>query len=462
MSKFLSRSHHFHKRLLIRVKHFPCKRKRIKTKVIKSQANQRAYPIYLPALSTSPESVKTVGGAEDVILKLPGLQGFQIKVKANSVTFPDGSRQGTLIISPVTADRLPMSPPAGGAQFGIPAWTIQPAGTRFDPPIEVTLPNTRAYPAGDNIPIVQWDHDLAQYVPMGRATVSEDGAVLITDSGSGLTKAGWGGACVYDPDKCGKKETPKCDKCEKLDDPSGDCPSGKCVADASKDGFTTVSDNGKLVFSLDKLQALKSLTGLLGINANWGGEISANWSLDKNCCSTDSSGRANNVKFQVSGQIEFALNFPWSPIIDKVKYLPYTKYIYYILPQSKVKGSIAGNGGGERDFCKNEGQPFGSLQATFEFDAISVGGNSLIVGNTPANNKAVELFVFDLGAAASSEYKFTALQQGVLQGDYEFKVVAFIKGQVNTPSLNFTFADLQLVLAQDKYPLQIPLPFLNK
>ena len=129
-----------------------------------------------------------------LILTIPGLAGFAMKVKANSVTFPDGSKTGLLIVSPVTADKLPMSPPAGGAQFGVPAWTIQPAGTRFDPPIEVTLPNTRAYPAGDNIPVVQWDHDLGQYVAMGRATVSEDGAVLITDSGSGLTKAGWGGA----------------------------------------------------------------------------------------------------------------------------------------------------------------------------------------------------------------------------------------------------------------------------
>lgn len=102
-------------------------------------------------------------------------------------------RTGTLVVSPVTADRLPMAPPSGGALFGVPAWTIQPAGTRFDPPIEVTLPNSTAQPAGDNLPIVQWDHDLGQFVPMGRATVTEDGAYLITDAGSGVTKAGWGG-----------------------------------------------------------------------------------------------------------------------------------------------------------------------------------------------------------------------------------------------------------------------------
>jgi len=198
---------------------------------VQGQDNVLAHPIYLPPLLTS--EAKIVGGNDDVILKMPGVEGFQMKVKANSVTFPDGSRVGTLVVSPVTADRLPMAPPAGGAAFGIPAWTIQPAGTRFDPPIEVQMPNARANPAGDNIPIVQWDHDLGQYVPMGRATVSEDGAFLLTDAGSGITKAGWGGACVYDPDKCAK-DAPKCKYCEEIDN-SGDCPTCKFKFDPNKD-----------------------------------------------------------------------------------------------------------------------------------------------------------------------------------------------------------------------------------
>ena len=196
---------------------------------VKGRENQIAHPIYLPPLLTS--EAKTVGGNQDVILKIPGIEGFQMKVKANSVTFPDGSRIGTLVVSPVTADKLPMAPPAGGAQFGVPAWTVQPAGTRFDPPIEVTLPNASSQPPGDNLPIVQWDHDLGQYVPMGRATVSEDGSVLITDSGSGITKAGWGGLCRYDPDKCGKNAPPPpvCNDCQKLEAGTGDCPTGNCA-----------------------------------------------------------------------------------------------------------------------------------------------------------------------------------------------------------------------------------------
>lgn len=148
---------------------------------------------------------KVVGGNEDISIKIPGFEGFEMIVKANSVTFPDGSRMGPLVISPVHADRLPMVPPGGSATFMAPAWTIQPSGTRFDPPIEVRIPNSRNLKPGETSQIYQWDHDLATFVPMGQATVSEDGALLVTDVGSGVSKAGWGGAppTPPSPPNCG-------------------------------------------------------------------------------------------------------------------------------------------------------------------------------------------------------------------------------------------------------------------
>lgn len=75
---------------------------------------------------------------------------------------------------------------------------------------------------------------------MGRATVSEDGSVLVCDSGSGVSKAGWGGAGggggggggpAPDGPKCGSGGPPKCKDCQTVDS-SGACPT--CVADATK------------------------------------------------------------------------------------------------------------------------------------------------------------------------------------------------------------------------------------
>jgi hypothetical protein len=144
-------------------------------------------------------------------------------VKANSVTFPDGTRTGPLVVSPVNLDKLPMVPPGGYAGFMAPAWTIQPSSTRFDPPIQVKIPNSLNLKPGETREIYQWDHDLATFVPMGRATVTEDGAQLVTDAGSGVTKAGWGGPPnpPPDPPKCG---TPKCGDCERANSSgSGSC-----------------------------------------------------------------------------------------------------------------------------------------------------------------------------------------------------------------------------------------------
>jgi PKD repeat protein len=71
-------------------------------------------------------------------------------------------------------------------------WTLQPAGVKFDPPIQVQLPNTDGYQPGQVVEVFQFDHDLEQFVSVGPARVSADGSVLVTDPGFGTTKAGWG------------------------------------------------------------------------------------------------------------------------------------------------------------------------------------------------------------------------------------------------------------------------------
>ncbi|MDY7540477.1 hypothetical protein RGU72_19665 [Undibacterium sp. 5I1] len=161
---------------------------------VRGQNNVLPHAIYLPPLLMS--QAKIVGGDQDVTLKIPGFEGFEMVVKANSVTFPDGSKVGPLVVSPVQQDKLPMVPPSGYSGFMAPAWTIQPSGTRFDPPIQVKIPNSINLKPGETREIYQWDHDLATFVAMGRATVSEDGALLISDSNSGVTKAGYSGQVI--------------------------------------------------------------------------------------------------------------------------------------------------------------------------------------------------------------------------------------------------------------------------
>jgi hypothetical protein len=432
---------------------------------IKGRDNQIAHPIYLPPLSTSPDSVKTVGGSEDVILKIPGLAGFQMKVKANSVTFPDGSRVGTLIVSPVTADKLPMAPPAGGAQFGVPAWTVQPAGTRFDPPIEVTLPNASSQPAGDNLPIVQWDHDLGQYVAMGRATVSEDGSVLITDSGSGITKAGWGGLCRYDPDKCGKNAPPKCAECEQLLTGRSDCPTcypdpsknaikcesdvcktcqnGACKADKDKDDTVTASVTAvKLSFStlLERGPVIK-ISQFFGINStlNAIGEISA--AGDDVCCAKAKTGHA--TKYVLSGALtlETQAEIPLLPVIRKI---PFSEFVPGIglLPSVKIKFSVSGSGNGEYNGCKAEngekaGSANGKLTGGLEVDFLSLSEKWSVKYTGVGGGKKTEyseITLLEIGATGQADVSLTDWPVQALEGEYGYKIAMFIRlPQITTP-----------------------------
>ncbi len=167
------------------------------TAIIQGQNNQLPHSIFLPPVHL--ENTRVVGGDQDVELTLPGFQGFKMIVKANSVTFPDGSTEGELVVNPVHNDRLPMVPPGTASRFLTTGWTLQPTGTRFDPPIEVHIPNTNGLKPGTLVPVVQWDHDMAYFVPMGQGKISEDGTTLVTIPGSGITKAGWGGGTPPPP-----------------------------------------------------------------------------------------------------------------------------------------------------------------------------------------------------------------------------------------------------------------------
>lgn len=224
------------------------------TAIVPGRMNQLPHPIYLPPVDRSASRI--VGGDEDVVLRIPGYEGFELRVRANSVTFPDGSRVGPLVVSAVHNDRLPMVPPGGGSAFGTLGWTIQPSGTRFDPPAEVSIPSPGGMRAGDTVQIVQWDHDLATFVPMGRGTVSEDGAMIVTDTGGGITKAGWGGCAG--PDCPPNPGTPNCGEfnplgctlnaCMKVDQgAAGQCPA--CVpkdADEVDNTLMILSPGGTL------------------------------------------------------------------------------------------------------------------------------------------------------------------------------------------------------------------------
>ena len=152
------------------------------------QNNTLGKTIYLPAIDVN--DAQTVGGSEPVTLTMAGVPGLAFTIAPNSVTFPDGSTVGKLSLSQVKSDLIPMEPGNGSTPNLI--WTLQPAGTRFSVPVQVTVPNTVGLPPGHVTEMYQYDHDLEQFVSAGTGHVSADGSVIVSDPGFGITKAGWG------------------------------------------------------------------------------------------------------------------------------------------------------------------------------------------------------------------------------------------------------------------------------
>jgi hypothetical protein len=97
-------------------------------------------------------------------------------------------------------------------------------------------------PAGQVLEVFQFDHDLEQFVSVGAARVRENGAVVVSDPGFGVTKSGWGGAPPPPPPK--KECVGGCGQCKK-------CQDGSCVPD----GAGSACDDGKDCTFNDKCDA---------------------------------------------------------------------------------------------------------------------------------------------------------------------------------------------------------------
>lgn len=192
--------------------------------------NSVGMPIYLVQLDTARGLFvdDTTGGT----LTLPELPGFALEVKAGSATFPGGGRTGTVSATLVHADRIPMVPGFGQQpKFII---TIQPPGTHFDPPARLTLPNTDGLAPGASTEMYSFDHDLGQFVTIGSATVSADGATMKSDPGVGIIKGGWHAGGDPAPDGGGSD----CTECAMFVEATS-----SCATDPAKDGQECKADD---------------------------------------------------------------------------------------------------------------------------------------------------------------------------------------------------------------------------
>ena len=154
---------------------------------VAGQNNTVGTPIYLPALDTVDKLCvsPTQGGT----LTLSQSPGFALTVAAGTATFPGNSKTGCITVTTVNGDKVPMAPGFGQQPRFI--VSIQPVGTVFNPPAPMTIPNVDGLKPKSVTEMYSYDHDLSEFVAIGTGTVSSDGSVIASNTGTGVLKAGW-------------------------------------------------------------------------------------------------------------------------------------------------------------------------------------------------------------------------------------------------------------------------------
>jgi hypothetical protein len=209
---------------------------------VSGQNNTIGLPVYLLPLDTVHQLC--VSDTQGGTLTIPTIPGFSLSVLPGAATFPGGAKTGCVTVTAVHPDKIPMVPGFGQQPRFI--VTIQPAGTLFNPPAAVSIPNAEGLAPREVTEMYSFDHDLDTFVSIGSATVSDDGTVIRSDPGVGVLKAGW---------YCGGPPTPAgtvgvCGACKT-------CNGSTCVADPLQAGNSCPLTGGTGVCVDDTCQPIE-------------------------------------------------------------------------------------------------------------------------------------------------------------------------------------------------------------
>lgn len=163
---------------------------------VEGQENDIGMPALLPELD--PLSFLDVSDTQGGTLTLRANPLWQMHLAPGQARFANGSRTGRLYVASVPPDRIPM-PVAGGKTSRF-FDTVQPLNVIFDPPAQVSFPNLDNLKPGTVTDIFTLSYTSGTFVRTGRGKVSEDGRLISSLPGEGITQGGWHDAPKPDPD----------------------------------------------------------------------------------------------------------------------------------------------------------------------------------------------------------------------------------------------------------------------
>lgn len=178
--------------------------------VVGGGASNLTQPIVLPDLSAGTTVAVAVDGSGQTmgLTVVTAPDGSSLSIPDMTTILVDGvvpSAPVDINVTPVDAINVPM--PLPGTQDAGAFVTIQPPGAAFSPALDITLPNTRAFPLGTMVDIWSFDHQDGAWVNRSAQTGNQGtvvdimGMEFIVATGV-ITEGGWHAATLpVDPTK---------------------------------------------------------------------------------------------------------------------------------------------------------------------------------------------------------------------------------------------------------------------
>ncbi|OFZ13254.1 MAG: hypothetical protein A2X86_16015 [Bdellovibrionales bacterium GWA2_49_15] len=148
------------------------------------QSNVIERPIYLAPLMFDGSETEIVGN-EAAVVTSPHAPDVVLNIPAGATTFPDGGNSGVINMLRVDSDKTTIDIP----EYAVPDTVIalEPSGTRFSEPVELSLPNENNFPAGMDLVILSKNSATGEWEIDGVAQVDSTGGEIRTKEGMGIT-----------------------------------------------------------------------------------------------------------------------------------------------------------------------------------------------------------------------------------------------------------------------------------
>lgn len=147
------------------------------------QSNILQTPIYLTPtlLDGSAQEVNSVEGGVVSNIHAPGVS---LNIPSNATVFPTSKQTDHISMTTIPAEFATVPPVPEAMPKTVVA--LEPSGTTFTKPVELSLPNYNAFPPKTDMIIMLMNSKTGKWEIGGSATVSEDGTSVKTKPGQGI------------------------------------------------------------------------------------------------------------------------------------------------------------------------------------------------------------------------------------------------------------------------------------